>query len=84
MVGFISNIAPLLNYLRGRSPGPPFPPDSRQAGDTAFPTPSQLPQLGADGSPAKNRSPFWQLWATLRQRLRRHGALRQWLSSILQ
>ena len=33
MVGFISNIAPLLNYLRGRSPGPPFPPDSRQAGE---------------------------------------------------
>ena len=33
MVGFISNLAPLLNYLRTRSPGPPFPPDSRQAGE---------------------------------------------------
>ena len=33
MVGFISNLAPLLNYLRRRSPGPPFPPDSRQAGE---------------------------------------------------
>ena len=32
MVGFISNLAPLLNYLRRRSPAPPFPPDSRQAG----------------------------------------------------
>ena len=25
--------APLLNYLRRRSPTPPFPPDSRQAGE---------------------------------------------------
>ena len=33
MVGFISNLAPLLNYLRRRSPGPPFPPDHRQAGE---------------------------------------------------
>ena len=33
MVGFISNLAPLLNYLRRRSPGPPFPPDFRQAGE---------------------------------------------------
>eukprot|EP00964_Phaeocystis_antarctica_P051257 scaffold29902_cov60-Phaeocystis_antarctica.AAC.2 len=33
MVGFISNPAPLLNYLRRRSPGPPFPPDHRQAGE---------------------------------------------------
>ena len=33
MVGFISNIAPLLNYLRRRGPGPPFPPDSCQAGE---------------------------------------------------
>ena len=32
MVGFISNLAP-LNYLRRRSPGPPFPPDHRQAGE---------------------------------------------------
>eukprot|EP00964_Phaeocystis_antarctica_P076180 scaffold47088_cov79-Phaeocystis_antarctica.AAC.1 len=32
MVGFISNLARLLNYLRRRSPGPPFPPDHRQAG----------------------------------------------------
>ena len=32
MVGFISNLAPLLNYLRRRSPVPPFPPNSRQAG----------------------------------------------------
>ena len=32
MVGFISNLAPLLNYLRRRSPGPPFPPD-HQAGE---------------------------------------------------
>ena len=33
MVGFVSNLAPLLNYLRRRSPGPPFPPDHRQAGE---------------------------------------------------
>ena len=33
MVGFISNLAPFLNYLRRRSPAPPFPPDSRQAGE---------------------------------------------------
>ena len=33
MVGFISNLAPLLNYLRRRSPAPPFPPDSRQVGE---------------------------------------------------
>ena len=33
MVGFISNLAPLLNYLRRRSPGPPFPPDHRQTGE---------------------------------------------------
>ena len=33
MVGFISNLAPLLNYLRKRSPAPPFPPDFRQAGE---------------------------------------------------
>ena len=33
MVGFISNLAPLLSYLRRRSPGPPFPPDHRQAGE---------------------------------------------------
>eukprot|EP00964_Phaeocystis_antarctica_P084467 scaffold53203_cov37-Phaeocystis_antarctica.AAC.2 len=33
MVGFISNLAPLLNYLRRRSPGPPFPPEHRQAGE---------------------------------------------------
>ena len=33
MVGFISNLAPLLNYLRRRSPGPPFSPDHRQAGE---------------------------------------------------
>eukprot|EP00964_Phaeocystis_antarctica_P047385 scaffold27414_cov92-Phaeocystis_antarctica.AAC.2 len=33
MVGFISNLARLLNYLRRRSPGPPFPPDHRQAGE---------------------------------------------------
>ena len=33
MVGFISNLAPLLNYLRRRSPASPFPPDSRQAGE---------------------------------------------------
>ena len=37
MVGFISNLAPLLNYLRRRSPAlvppPPFPPDFRQAGE---------------------------------------------------
>ena len=32
-MGFISTLAPLLNYLRRRSPGPPFPPDSRQAGE---------------------------------------------------
>ena len=31
--GIISNLAPLLNYLRRRSPAPPFPPDSRQAGE---------------------------------------------------
>ena len=33
MVGFISNLVPLLNYLRRRSPGPPLPPDCRQAGE---------------------------------------------------
>ena len=32
-MGFISNLAPFLNYLRRRSPAPPFPPDSRQAGE---------------------------------------------------
>ena len=39
MGGFISNLAPLLNYLRRRSPGPPFPPDHRQAGERGAITP---------------------------------------------
>ena len=30
-MGFLSNLAPLLNYLRRRSPGSPFQPDPRQA-----------------------------------------------------
>ena len=34
------------------------------ASSTAFPTPSQFPQLGRGGSPAKNRRHFWPLWAT--------------------
>ena len=39
MVGFISYLAPLLNYLRRQSPGPPFPPDFRQAGERGAKTP---------------------------------------------
>ena len=39
MVGFISYLAPLLNYLRRQSPGPKFPPDFRQAGERGAKTP---------------------------------------------
>ena len=48
MVGFISNLAPLLNYLRRRSPGPPFPPDHRQTGERGAKNRYILPEGHSD------------------------------------
>ena len=51
MVGFISNLAPFLNYLRRRSPGPPFPPDHRQAGERGAISHLQGPVFSPLGRP---------------------------------
>jgi hypothetical protein len=40
--GLHFTLALLLYYLRRRSPGPPFPPDHRQAGERGAITPCRL------------------------------------------
>jgi len=54
MVGF-TLLSRSYYYLRRRSPGPPFPPDHRQAGERGAITPNK--KTAPKNSPPKN-SPY--------------------------
>ena len=56
MVGF-TLLSRSYYYLRRRSPGPPFPPDHRQAGERGAKTSSAL-SFGAKGKPYDYDAPY--------------------------
>ena len=53
--GLHFTLALLLYYLRRRSPGPPFPPDHRQAGERGLPRVIDAPHLFSDPMPRYGR-----------------------------